>query len=103
MRAGRLLTMKLGFQWHKATGEPIESHAPRKGSGGATQIVIRAPCGRASWWPLLTSVQQGVNIYCSASLDHHLTKNLFAPTFFCPPFFALYLSPKSQVTCRDHL
>ncbi|MBU6239466.1 MAG: hypothetical protein KGQ51_16710, partial [Planctomycetes bacterium] len=25
--ASRLLAMKLGFQWHKATGEPIE-HTP---------------------------------------------------------------------------
>jgi len=36
MGASRLLAVKLGFQWYKATGESIESHARRKASERAT-------------------------------------------------------------------
>jgi hypothetical protein len=59
MGASCLLAVKLGFQWHKATGEPIESHAHRKASeratryrasGRATQYFIIAPRGQVTRW-----------------------------------------------------
>ena len=59
MGASCLLAVKPGFQWHKATGELVESHARRKASeratryrtsGRATQYRIIAPRGQVTRW-----------------------------------------------------
>jgi hypothetical protein len=94
----------VAMRWMYDGGAPNLSIAPRGRAtrwrrcvGPRSLVAIKAPCGRAAWWPSPISVHLFVqNLYlgftiatdeCSSAVrPHHRPKNFSAPTFFAPHF-----------------